>query len=390
MQDRQTPTPVPSQAARPFRIVLVATEDWFVASHFLPMIRTARERGFEVVVATRIRDHGGAIAAAGARVVPLEVDRRSVGLIALTLAVSQLTAILRREHPDLVHCIALKSILVGGIAARRAGVERRLYAITGFGLLGARVDIVGRIARAFLRFAIRFLLTGPKTHFMFENTRDPSLLGLSVGDPSVTIVGGAGVDPDELRPTPLPPAPPLRIGVVSRMLWSKGIDLAVTATSIARAQGIDVRLSLFGSPDPDNPKFVAIDILEGWAAMDGITWHGRVASADLAWQHHHVCCLPSRGGEGLPRTLLEGAACGRAIVTTDVPGCAEFVRDGVEGKVVAANDAGALADAFIALAADPEGVARMGAAARERVLGSYTERHVMRVVGDLYARMMTA
>jgi glycosyltransferase involved in cell wall biosynthesis len=106
------------------------------------------------------------------------------------------------------------------------------------------------------------------------------------------------------------------------------------------------------------------------------------------WREHHVCCLPSRGGEGLPRTLLEGAACGRAMVTTDVPGCRAFVRDGVEGLLVPPNDPGALADAFVRLAADAALVARLGAAARARVLDGFTERAVMDAVKALYVDML--
>ena len=114
--------------------------------------------------------------------------------------------------------------------------------------------------------------------------------------------------------------------------------------------------------------------------MPGVTWHGRTDDVAGVWRDHHVCCLPSRGGEGLPRTLLEGAACGRALVTTDVPGCRRLVRDGIEGLLVPPGDAAALAGAFATLAADPGLVARMGEAARARVLDGFTERDVMEAV----------
>jgi glycosyltransferase involved in cell wall biosynthesis len=106
------------------------------------------------------------------------------------------------------------------------------------------------------------------------------------------------------------------------------------------------------------------------------------------WRDHHVACLPSRGGEGLPRTLLEAASCGRAVLATDVPGCRDFVRDGVEGLVTPPDDPAALADALARLAAAPDLVARMGEAARARVLSGYTERAVMEAVKALYAGML--
>ena len=156
----------------------------------------------------------------------------------------------------------------------------------------------------------------------------------------------------------------------------------------ARAEGAAVELSLYGAPDPSNPKAIPEETLRAWSREDGVAWHGPTRDPAAIWREHHVCCLPSRGGEGLPRTLLEGAACGRALVTTDVPGCRALVRDGIEGRVVAPDDVDALARALATLAADPGLVARMGAAARARILDGFTERDVMEAVKRLYAGML--
>src|SRR5215208_5932165 len=149
----------------PNRIAFVVTEDWFFASHFLPMARAAQELGLEVAVVTRVRDHRAAIEAAGAKVIPLEAERRSLNPMAAGYAAGRLAAILRAEKPAIVHCIALRAILVGGAAAVLAGVPRRVYALTGLGFLGARADLVGRGARAALRLLIRGPLETPHTHF---------------------------------------------------------------------------------------------------------------------------------------------------------------------------------------------------------------------------------
>lgn len=369
------------------KIAFVATEDWFLASHFLPMLRAARGMGLEVVVTTRVRDHAPVLEAAGARIVPLEAERRSMDPLSAASAVARLAMIFRRERPDLVHCISLKGIVIGGAAARLAGIDRQVYALTGLGLTGARTDMTGRMGRRAIRALVRGL-ESRRTRYLFENTDDPRILGLASTDRRVTLVGGAGIDPETLRPAPLPPQPPLKIAVISRMLWSKGIDLAVEATGRARAEGAAVSLSLYGARDPGNPRSIPTEQLRRWSSEDGIRWHGQTDDAAAVWRDHHVCCLPSRGGEGLPRSLLEGAACGRALLTTDVPGCRSLVRSGIEGIVVPPDDAGALADAMTRLAADPDGLARMGAAARARVLDGYTERDVMRTVEALYRDLL--
>jgi len=368
-------------------VLFLITEDWFFVSHFLPMARKAREMGLDVTVVTRVRAHRAEIEATGARVIALDAERRSLNPFAVLRYLRTLTGILRDERPDILHCIALRVILRGFLAARFAKIRNRVYAVTGFGFFGARRDVVGRLARLGLSAVLRGPLDGEGTRYLFENEDDPRVLGLSPTDPRVVIVGGAGVDPDAYPVTPMPAQPPLRVAVVARMLWSKGIDLAVEAVRRARVAGADVTLSLYGSPDPSNPKAVPEQRLRAWGEIPGIHWHGPTRDPGAVWRDHHVCLLPSRGGEGLPRTLLEGAICGRALLTTDVPGCRSLVRDGTEGVVVPA-EAGALAEALQRLAADPALVARLGNAARERILTGYTERHVMDAVGRLYAGLL--
>lgn len=365
------------------KIAFIVTEDWFFASHFLPMAQAARELGLDVIVITRVRDHGEAIEATGARLIPLEAERRSLNPMAAGYAAGQIASILKAEKVNLVHCIALKCILVGGFAAIMAGIGPRIYALTGLGFLGARQDRIGRMARRAIRLLVRGL-GNEQTRYLFENEDDPRFLGFDPHDSRITILGGAGIDPHVLQPSPMPPQPPLKVAVVARMLWSKGIDMAVEGVRLARRQGARVELSLYGAPDPSNPKAIPESTLKQWSLEAGFAWHGPTRDVGAVWRAHHICCLPSRGGEGLPRTLLEGAACGRAIVTTDVPGCRSFVRGGIDGEVVPAGDAESLAAVLVRLATDPALVARMGAAARSRVLDGFTQRDVMNAVKGVY------
>jgi glycosyltransferase involved in cell wall biosynthesis len=371
-------------------LIFIVTEDWFFASHFLPMVRAAREAGFQPAVICRVRAHRAAIEAEGARVIAFEADRGRRELGQAFATITGLSRILHEERPAIVHLIALWPIALGGIAARLSGVTRRVYAVTGLGFLGASNSFPAQASRLAARFLLRGPLDGRKTRFLLENPDDARLLGFAADkDERVVIVGGAGVDPDHYAPTPMPDVPPLKIAIVARMLWSKGIDIAVEAMRRARAEGAPVELSLYGEPDATNPKAFSRETLEAWGREEGIAWHGRTDDAAAVWRAHHVCCLPSRGGEGLPRTLLEGASCGRAILTSDVPGCRALVRDGIEGILVPPNDVEALARAMVALARDRERVERLGKAARRRVLAGFTERHVIDKVAALYREIGT-
>ncbi|WP_147079399.1 glycosyltransferase [Methylobacterium haplocladii] len=371
-------------------LAYVVTEDWFFASHFLPMARAAVAMGLSVAVITRVRAHRAVIEATGARVVELEAERSSLNPMAAGYAAGQLSAILKALKADIVHCVALRGILVGGTAAAMAGIPDRVYALTGLGLLGAREDRTGKLARLALKGLIRGPLASRRTRYLFENADDARALGLDPSDTAVTIVGGAGVDPDAFAPCPLPPMPPLRVAIVARMLWSKGIDIAVEAVRLARGQGAAVELSLYGAPDTSNRRAIPEATLRAWS-QDGVTWYGPTRDVAGVFAAHHVGCLPSRGGEGLPRTLLEAAASGRAILTSDVPGCRDLVRDGMEGFLVRPDDAPALAAALIRLAGDLALAKRMGETAHARILeGGYTEEAVGGAVAGIYAEMLSA
>lgn len=371
------------------KLLFVATEDWFFASHFLPMARAARELDFEVVVVARERQHRHVIEAIGARLIGLEAERRSLDPRALFRQVRALRRIIAAEQPDILHCIALKPIALAGLAGRLAGTERRIYALTGLGFLGAKQGALANAARLVARLWLRQVIDGPQVRFLFENPDDPAMLQLDPAEASkVVLVGGAGVDPLILMPTPMPPSSPLKVALVARLLWSKGVDLAVEAVRIARSHGVRVELTIHGAPDFSNPKAIPEATLTEWAARPGIDWAGPTRDIEGVWRRHHLCCLPSRGGEGLPRTILEAAACGRAILTTDVPGCRSFVRDGVDGVVVPPNDAAALAKALVALAGAPNLVERMGSNARARLIDGHTERDVMDVVKSLYRELL--
>jgi len=369
------------RSPRRAKVCFIVSEDWFFVSHFLPMLRAAQACDLDVVVITRVRDHGALITATGAHLVSIEGNRATRSPLLIVRTMYRLVRILAHERPDVVHLIALWGILLGGLAATLTRVPARVVALTGRGHFAARkgwrADLLWRLFKALTRGPVS---TG-NVRYLFENTADVAALGLDAADPRVILVGGAGIDPQALQPQPLPPLPPLKVAIVARMLFSKGIDLAVEAVVLARSNGGMIELDLYGAPDPANPGAISHERLAQWSGLDGIRWHGPSSDVSGVWARSHVCCLPSRGGEGLPRTLLEGAACGRAVVTTAVPGCSDFIRDGIEGLVVPPGDAAALAEAFTRLAAAPALMARMGDAARSRVLDGYT-------VGDVTARLV--
>ena len=347
------------------KLLYLATEDWAFCQHFLPMGRAARDAGFEVVVAARAGRDTDRIVREGFRFVPLPIKRGSLAPFELVGSLVRMRRIVMAERPDIVHCINIRMALLGGLAARAAGAKALVLAPTGLGHLWLKRGLFIRAAKRLTAWVIGHLLRRKGTHYLFENSEDPREFGLDPAGGDVTIVGGAGVDPVTFQPGPEPPSPPVKVALVARMIAPKGIAEAVASVRLARERGAPVELHLFGTPDPENPTSYTEADLRRWTAEPGIHWHGRSEDAAAVYRDHHVALLLSHR-EGLPKSLVEAAASGRAIVASDVVGCREVVRDGVEGLLVPLGDVEAAAWTLARLAGDPTLRAQMGRAGRAR------------------------
>jgi glycosyltransferase involved in cell wall biosynthesis len=374
-------------ARRMPKILYLVTEDWFFVSHFLPMAQAARDCGLQVTVATRVRADGERLKAEGFSVIAMEGRRGSFSPLRGLRDFFQAFKIVRAERADIVHCIALRPVVIGGVAAKLAGTGALVLAPTGLGHLWIERGVTVRLARKVVSLIVGSWLRGPRTRYLFENRDDPGEFGIDPDDADVTIVGGAGVDPAKFSHSDEPSAPPVKVAVVGRMIRPKGIVESVDAVRRARAAGASIELHLFGDPDPDNPRSIPRATLEQWSKEPGIAWHGHDTDVARVWREHHVAMLLSYR-EGLPRSLVEAAAAGRPIVATDVPGCREVARDGKEGILVPRGDSDAAARALAALAADQALRQRLGAAANARFNERFTAAAVRETVRNLYRSLV--
>ncbi|WP_448189835.1 glycosyltransferase family 4 protein [Azospirillum sp. sgz301742] len=388
---RKTSIPVKPSALRPARpkLLYLVTEDWYFWSHRLPMARAAKKAGFDVVVATRVDQHRERIEAEGFRVVPLSWQRRSVSPTGALAAIREIDAVYRRERPAIVHHVALKPILLGGLAAIAAGVPAVVNAVTGLGsaFLG-NGGLKGRVAGTVMRPMLSIVLKRPNSRLILQNADDRDLLvKRKLVDPnSVSLIRGSGIDVKHFAVLP-EPAEPVTIGFVGRLLEDKGVRPLVEAHQALRTQGLDLRLILAGTPDPENPTSIPPAELERWKALPGIELPGNVADVREVWKRAHIAVLPSRR-EGLPKSLLEAASCGRAIVATDVPGCREVAHAGENALLVPPDDAAALAEAIGTLARDAELRRRFATASRKLVESDMASERVGAKTVELYRTLL--
>jgi glycosyltransferase involved in cell wall biosynthesis len=362
------------------RLLFFATEDWFVRSHFLPLLRRARDDGFDVVVAAR---SSGALT--DVHVIDTPFPRGSMLPWDMARQVAHLRDLLARERPDIVHAIALKPMALLALSGHSdAGC---VFALTGRGYLGVRGSPWTQVVNTGLRTALRRALSEPRSVLLVENTDDRDWLSRD-GDLEnrTLIMPGAGVDPAAYTPAPEPTQGPIVVGIVARLIWTKGIDLAVAAVQGLREQGEDIVLRIAGDIDAESPEAVPAATIERWRDLPGVEVMGRVRDVNAFWAGAHISCLPSRGGEGLPRSLLEAAACRRPIVTTDAPGCLDFVTDDI-GIVAPAEDVAALMQAIQVLAHNAAVRVSMGAAGRAKVVAQHTEEHAAEVAAQAWRRV---
>jgi glycosyltransferase involved in cell wall biosynthesis len=355
------------------KLLFLVTEDWYFCSHRLPAARAARAAGFDVVVATRVRAHGDRICDEGFALRPIGWRRRGDGVLGAAWAISEIAGLYRAEQPDLVHHIALKSVLFGGIALRRAfpAPERAPVAIDSIMGLGSgfsAASFAARLRRPSLGIALRLAVGGERSWVVVQNPEDrDALMTLGIAPRRIVMIRGSGVDCNHFRPLPDPDATTVTVALVSRMLRAKGVLDAVAAIRLLRGRGLPVELLLAGPTDPDNRGSLTAEALVSLRADHGIEWLGPVADVRAVWRRAAIAVLPSTYGEGVPKALLEAAACARPIIASDVPGCREIVRPGETGLLVPPRDIQALAEAIAALAGDPMRRKAMGRAARELV-----------------------
>ena len=365
------------------KLLFVVSEDWYFRSHRLPVALAARKAGWDVGLAAQVSDAAPEIERADIRIHPLRLRRGSVNPLRDLGYLIRLYRLYRREKPDLVHHVAMKPVLYGSIAARLARIPCVVNALAGMGYLSTadrpHIRLIGRL----VLFCFRRLFNRPQTLLIVQNATDREALERAgVAPDRIRLIRGSGVDLAVFRP---PSARPVRAVaravMVSRLLLDKGVAEYAQAARLLRERKAPVRLVLVGAPDSANPHAVPQTLLDEAQADGALEMPGQRSDVHDLYREADMAVLPSYR-EGLPKSLIEAAACGLPIVTTDVAGCRETVgglngnppitpinaktnwQQGENGIVVPPRNAEALAAAIGFLAERPELRADMGRASR--------------------------
>ena len=373
------------------KAILFANTDWYLYNFRRSLALALKDAGHDVLLISPPGPYGEKLRALGLRWQPVPRDRRCRNPLRGARLVAWLGALGRRERPDLVHGFTIKCAVYGSLAARLAGVPARVNAVAGMGYVFTSRDLKARLLRPVVRTLMHAALDGKRARLVLQNPDDVALFEQAafVATSRIRLIPGSGVDCSRFQPAAKvrKPDEPLRVLLPARLLWDKGVAEFVAAARQLKAQGRALRFQLAGDPDPGNPAAVADATLREWVDEGVVEWLGHVDDMPALFQSVDMVVLPSYR-EGLPKGLIEAAACGLPLITTDVPGCREVVTDGVDGLRVPVRDAGALA-AAIARVQDDESLARrLGDAARAKALREFDERIVVNATLAVYRELL--
>ena len=372
------------------RLAFVVNNVDFLLSHRLVLVKGALAKGYDVHVIGPAGPGVGALEALGVPVHEWRLDRSGQRAPAEALTVARLVRLYRRVKPDLVHHVTIKPVLYGSFAARLTGVRGVVNAVSGLGYIFLAEGLRAELRRQAVGLAYRAALSTPSSRVILQNDDDEAELRAlgALGHARIVKIRGSGVDLARFRPQSEPKDGPVTIVLPARLLRDKGVVEFVEAGRILRAQGVALRLVLVGGLDPGNPAGITQAELDAWVREGDVeAWGHRTDMPDVFAQAN-IVCLPSYR-EGMPKVLLEAAACGKAIVTTDVPGCRDAVANGHVGLLAPPRDAAGLAWALKVLINDPERRRILGGLAAAHARANFSEDRVLQQHLEVYESLVS-
>lgn len=376
-------------AASPRTLLFIVNSAGFFLSHRLAIAVAARELGYDVHVATADDAAAAGITEAGLKWHALPISRSGVNPLVELFTLGRIFRLLLQLRPNILHLVTIKPVIYGGIAARFARTQALVASISGLGFTfsahGFKARLAGKAARMLYGFALRHR----NARIIFQNPQDfRKLYALIGGDGwNGVLIKGSGVDLQHYSPQPFVGGVPVVL-FAARLLIEKGVLDFVEAARILRKARVSVRFCIAGSTDLGNPNSLSEHDLARLREEGVVDILGQATDMPALMASARVVVLPSYYGEGLPKVLIEAAACGRPVVTTDHPGCRDAVEPNVTGVLVPVRDPDQLAETIHALVKDLGRCEEMGRAGREFALQHFDVRQVVATHLEIYQRIL--
>ncbi len=372
------------------KVLLFANTDWYLYNFRRSLLLALVAEGHEVLLVSPRGPYGARLQALGFRWIAAPMERRSLNPLRESAFILWLRRLIREENVDLIHGFTIKCAIYGSLAARMAGVPARVNAVAGMGYVFTSHNLGARLLRPVVRFLMRIALDGEYARLILQNPDDIALFEQAnlVSRDRMRLIPGSGVDCQRFSPAGgVRKAGSFRVLLPARLLWDKGVAEFIDAARQLLAQGRNIEFLLAGDPDPGNPSAVPESELLSWVEDGVVKWLGHVEDMPGLFNSVDVVVLPSYR-EGLPKGLIEAAACALPLITTDVPGCREVVNNEVNGLLVPVRNSIMLAAAIARLQDQPLLRELLGAEARQKALEQFDERIIIQRTLDVYRELI--
>jgi glycosyltransferase involved in cell wall biosynthesis len=356
------------------KLLFLVNVDWFFISHRLPIAVAASKSGFEVHIAASMTGQENILREAGFIFHDIPISRGSAGPFSFFKTMLEIIKLFRAVNPDLVHLITIKPILLGGIAARIVGINGVIAAISGLGYVFINKGFIASTRRWAVKVLYKISLGHKNLMVICQNLTDLNYIQktTSLPDRSFTVIDGSGVSLQKFQYTVDTNKIP-KVMMASRVLKDKGVLEFVEAATIMQNSGIQAAFILVGSPDPGNPTSIPISQIQDWVKKGILEFWGYQEDMNQILGQASIIVLPSYR-EGFPKVLIEAAAIGRPVVTTDVAGCRDAIYNGITGVLVPPKDSNALAEEIKKLIDSPETCHKMGIEGRKMAEERFDEK----------------
>lgn len=368
-------------------LLFVVNVDWFFISHRLPIALAAQRQGYKVHIATGITSHTMNLEDCGFTVHPLRLERGATNLFLVLRTFLEIYFVIKKVNPDLIHFITIKPILLGGIASHFFKHKGLVFSVSGLGYIFSSDGIKSKLRQFATSCLYWFALRHIFIKVIFQNKHDLRTVSniVKLKSSEYALIPGSGVDLDKYSPALIPKGLPIVL-FAARLLSSKGIyEFAEASTMVSGA-----RFVIAGQFDTDNRECLKPHELQQWVQSGSIEYWGFSDSAAELINQSSIVVLPSYYGEGLPKILIEAAACAKPVITTDHPGCRDAIEPGISGLLVPVRDANALATAIKKLLDDPDLCKSMGLAGRALAERKFDIKQVVQTHLDIYADMLSS
>ncbi|MGN7158068.1 glycosyltransferase family 4 protein [Dietzia cercidiphylli] len=371
------------------RLLIVVNVDWFFLSHRLAIANAAAAAGWDVHVATTVTQPIETMSSYDFTIHHVPMHRSSWNPVGLISALLRYLLLFWTLRPDVVHLVTIKPIILGGLAARLANISGVVYAVSGLGHVFIANGRIGAVRRKVVRQLYKVSMGAKNKVVIFQNSVDEAeLVERNCVSPQEAVrLPGSGFDVDGYEVSDLPTGPPVFM-MASRLIRTKGVVEFVEAAATLHDQGLLAEFWLVGAPDPSNPEGLSFEELRELAEVSNVKLWGHRDDVPEIMRSAAAVVLPSYYGEGLPKVLIEAAAAGRAVITTDTPGCRDAIVDGETGILVPARDSNRLADAMRQLATDRQTLELYGHKGRKRAESIFKIEYIVDRHLQIYERLV--